>query len=144
MLTSAVVFAMLSGASAATWTICLKLGSGGITAALGAMVITGVALLVNATVLLVMRAQGQEIMVTRQGFWLLAAAGIAASGIDLFGLLAYERGLRVSASMIMSATSTALVLVVGFVAFQDPVTWPRLLAIAMVAGGIVLLQAQGS
>jgi drug/metabolite transporter (DMT)-like permease len=135
---------MLSGASAATWTICLKLGSGGITAALGAMVITAVALLVNATVLLVMRTQGQEIVVTRHGFWLLAAAGVAASGIDLFGLLAYERGLRVSSSLIMGATSTALILLVGFAAFREPVTLVRVLAIVLIVGGIVLLQSQGA
>jgi uncharacterized membrane protein len=142
--TPAIVFAMLSGASAASWTVCLKLGSGGISAPLGAMVITGVALLVNAAVLLVMRAQGQEIVVTRQGIWMLAAAGLSASGIDLFGLLAYERGLRVSSSLIMGATSTALVLLIGFMAFREPVTLARLLAIALIVGGIVLLQAQGA
>ena len=33
MLTSAVLFALLAGASAATWTICLKLGSTKVNAA---------------------------------------------------------------------------------------------------------------
>ena len=47
MLASAVLFALLAGASAATWSICLKLGSTKVNAALGAMVITGVAFLVN-------------------------------------------------------------------------------------------------
>jgi uncharacterized membrane protein len=142
--TPAVIFAVLSGASAASWTVCLKLGSGGISAPLGAMVITGVALLVNATVLLVMRAHGQEIVVSRQGIWMLAAAGLSASGIDLFGLLAYERGLRVSSSLIMGATSTALVLLIGFMVFREPVTPMRLLAIALIVAGIVLLQSQGA
>ena len=40
MPTSAILLALLSGVSAATWTICLKLGSAKINAALGAMVIT--------------------------------------------------------------------------------------------------------
>jgi multidrug transporter EmrE-like cation transporter len=68
--------------------------------------------------------------------------GIAAAGVDLFGLLAYERGLRVTSSFIIGGTSAALVLLVGFVALREPVTWARLLAIVLIAAGILLLQAQ--
>jgi uncharacterized membrane protein len=143
MLTSAVLFAVLAGASAATWTICLKLASTKIHAALGAMVITGGALLVNTIVLLVMRASGQEIVVQPRGLWLLALAGVAAAGVDIFGLLAYERGLRVTSSVIIGGTSTALVLLVGFVALQEPLTGIRLLAIVLIVAGILLLQTQG-
>lgn len=143
MLTSAVWFALFAGVSAATWTICLKLGSTRINAALGAMVITGVAFLVNSAVLLAMRAQGQEIVFKPGTLWLLVIAGIAASGVDIFGLVAYERGLRVTSSLIIGGTSTALVLLVGFLALQEPVTWMRLLAIGLIAAGIFLLQAQG-
>ena len=143
MPTSAFLFAILSGASAATWSVCLKLGSSRISALLGAMVITAVAFLVNATALLVLRAYGHPIVVERRGVWALAAAGVAAAGIDVFALLAYERGLRVSSSMIMGATSTALVLLVGFVVFHEPLTWARGLAIALIAGGVFLLHTQG-
>jgi drug/metabolite transporter (DMT)-like permease len=141
--TSAVLFALLAGTSAATWTICLKLGSTKINAALGAMMITGVAFLVNSVVLLVMRVNGHEIVLKREAFWLLAVAGIAAAGVDLFGLLAYERGLRVTSSFIIGGTSAALVLLVGFLALHEPVTWGRLLAIVLIATGILLLQTQG-
>lgn len=143
MLTAAVLFALLAGASAATWTICLKLGSTKVNAALGAMVITGVAFLVNAVALLVMRASGQEIVFKPNAFWLLALAGVAASGVDIFGLLAYERGLPVTSSVIIGGTSTALVLLVGFIALQEPLTGIRLLAIVLIVSGILLLQAQG-
>jgi uncharacterized membrane protein len=143
MLTSAVLFALLSGASAATWTVCLKLGSTKINAALGAMVITGVAFLVNFVAVLALRATGREILFRQEAFWLLTIAGIAASGVDIFGLLAYERGLRITSSLIISGTSAALVLVVGFLALQEPLTWVRLLGIVLIAAGILLLQAQG-
>ena len=113
MLTSAVLFALLAGASAATWTVCLKLGSTRINAALGAMVITGVAFLVNTVATLSMRAQGHELVLRREAVGLLAIAGIAASGVDIFALLAYERGLRVTSSLVIGGTSTALVLLVG-------------------------------
>jgi uncharacterized membrane protein len=143
VLTSAVLFAMLAGASAATWTLCLKLGSTKVTAALGAIVVTSAAFVMNAIVLLTMRARGHEIVINSQALWLMAAAGVAAAGVDIFSLLAYERGLRISSSLIVGGTSTALILVVGFVALQEPVTWARLLAIGLIAAGIVLLQTQG-
>jgi uncharacterized membrane protein len=140
--TSAITFALLSGVSAATWTICLKLGSTKINAALGAMVITAVAFLVNSVAMVTMRAQGREIVLKQDAFWLLAGAGIAAAGVDIFALLAYERGLRVTSSLIIGGTSTALVLLVGFVALQEPLTGVRALAIVLIAVGIFLLQAQ--
>ena len=143
MLTSAVVFALLSGVAAATWTICLKLGSTRINAALGAMVITGVALVVNSAAMLAMRARGHEISLKPDAFWILAVAGVAAAGVDIFALLAYERGLRITSSLIIGGTSTALVLLVGFVALQEPLTGTRALAIVLIAAGIFLLQAQG-
>ena len=143
MLSSAVLFAIFAGTSAATWSLCLKLGSTKVTAALGALVVTSGALLTNAIVLLVMRARGHEIIVSAHGLWLMAIAGLAAAGVDIFSLLAYERGLRLSSSLIVGGTSTALVLVIGFVALQEPVTWARLLALGLIASGIVLLQTQG-
>ena len=119
MLSSAVLFAMLAGASAATWTVCLKLGSTKVTAALGALVVTGGALVANALILLTMRARGHEIVGHPSAL------------------------LRLSSSLIVGGTSTALVLIIGFVALQEPVTWARLLAIGLIATGIVLLQTQG-
>ena len=139
----AVLFAVLAGVSAATWTICLKLASSKITPALGALVITTGALLVNAVVIVVTRASGQEIVFTREALWLMALAGLAAAGVDIFGLLAYDRGLKVTSSFFMGGTSTVLVLLAGFLAFQEPFTWMRLLAIGMIVGGSLLLQAQG-
>lgn len=139
----AVLFAILAGVSAATWTICLKLASTKITPALGALVISAGALLVNAVVILATRAGGQEIVFTREALWLIALAGLAAAGVDIFGLLAYERGLKVTSSFFIGGTSTVLVLLAGFVAFQEPFTWMRLLAIGMIVGGSLLLQAQG-
>lgn len=143
MPTSAVLFALLAGASAATWTICLKLGSTKINAALGAMVITAVAFLVNSAAMFTMRARGHEIVLKQDALWVLVVAGVAAAGVDIFALLAYERGLRVTSSLIIGGTSTALVLLVGFLALQEPFTAVRALAIVLIAAGIFLLQTHG-
>lgn len=144
MIGSAILFALLGGAAAATWTICLKLGSTQINAALGAMVITGVAFFVNSGVMLSMRAHGHEIVLRSEAVWLLVLAGIAAAGVDIFALLAYERGLRVTSSLILSGTSTALVLLVGFLFLREPITWIRLVAITLIVTGILLFQVEGS
>jgi drug/metabolite transporter (DMT)-like permease len=79
----------------------------------------------------------------QETFWLLAMAGIAAAGVDIFSLLAYERGLRVTSSFIIGGTATVLVLLVGFLALREPVTWIRLLAIVLITTGVLLFQAQG-
>jgi hypothetical protein len=42
-----------------------------------------------------------------------------------------------------SSTSIALVLLVGFLALQEPLTGARALAIVLIAAGIFLLQTQG-
>jgi uncharacterized membrane protein len=106
-MSSAILFALLAGASAATWTICLKLGASKINVALAAMVITGAAFVVNCIVMLAMRARGHEIALRGDVVWLLALAGIAAAGVDTFGLLAYGHGLRITSSLIIGGTSTA-------------------------------------
>lgn len=142
-MSSALLFAILGGVAAATWTICLKLGSTKISAALGAMIISGVALLANTAAFALMRANGHQVVFKREAFWLLIIAGIGASGVDIFALLAYERGLRVTSSLILSGTSTVLVLVVGFLALQEPFTWGRLAALALIVAGMLLYQAQG-
>jgi drug/metabolite transporter (DMT)-like permease len=141
--TSPILFAVIAGLSAAAYTICLKLGSSRISAVLGAVVITGVAFVVNSIALLAMRSAGHELVLTREGLWLLAAAGIAAAGVDVFGLLAYERGLRVTSSFLIGGTSTVVVLLVGFLVLHEPLTWGRLAAIAMIVGGTLLYQLQG-
>jgi len=90
-----------------------------------------------------MRARGHEIALRADAVWFLALAGIAAAGVDTFGLLAYEHGPRITSSLIIGGTSTALVLIVGFLLLGEPMTWLRALAIALVATGILLFQLEG-
>ena len=142
-MSQAVLFAVLAGVSAATWTVCLKLASTKITPALGALVITTGALAINSLVLLATRASGHEIVFTREALWLTALAGVAAAGVDIFALFAYDRGLKVTSSFFIGGTSTLLVVLSGFLLFQEPFTWMRLLAIGLIVGGSLLLQAQG-
>ena len=139
----AIVFAILAGLGAATWTICLKFASSRISAVVGAIVITSGALAVNLIVLAFMKVSGHEIVFTRASLGLLLVAGMAAASVDLFGLLAYQHGLRVTSSFVMGGTSTLAVLLAGFLLLHEPFTWGRVLAVALITAGILLYQVQG-
>lgn len=143
MIEPAFGFAVLGGASAATYTAFLKLGSGGIHPALGSLIITGTATVVNCLVLLVGAAYGQRIPVTPRAAGLMLVVGVAASAVDIFGLLSYQSGLKLSSSLISTGVYTSLVLLVGFGLLGEPVNAMRLLALGLIAGGILLLHAQG-
>jgi drug/metabolite transporter (DMT)-like permease len=127
----------------ATYSIFLRLASSGIHPALGAAVITGVALLVNGAVTASMWAAGAPIAVSAKSLVLLVVVGVAAACADLFTLSAYASGLRVTSSFVIGGTSTALVLLVGFGFMKEPFSWIKLLAIGLIAAGIFLLQREG-
>jgi drug/metabolite transporter (DMT)-like permease len=139
----ALAFAMLAGLSMATYTVFLRLASPEIHPVLGAAIITGVALVVNGSVALSMHAAGVSIAGSLKSVLLLVVVGAAAAGADLFTLSAYASGLRITSSFVIGGSATALVLLVGFLVLREPFTWTKLLAIALIAGGIFLLQREG-
>jgi drug/metabolite transporter (DMT)-like permease len=104
------------------------------------MVVTGGAFLVNLALLLVMRARGAEVAVTSQSVPWLLIAGLAAAGVDLFGLLAYARGLEVTASFIVGGVHTGVILVVGVLILGEAFSWTKLVAILLIVLGTLLLQ----
>ena len=82
-------------------------------------------------------------MITTKGVSLMMLAGIAAASTTVFGLLAYARGFKLSSSPLITATQMSVVLLVGFVFLKEPFTIGRLLALILIALGIVVLQRQG-
>jgi drug/metabolite transporter (DMT)-like permease len=140
---STLAFALLAGAAMAVYSIFMKLGSSGIHPAFGAAVITGVAFLVNASVVVFVWTAGTPIPVSATSVGLLVVVGVAAASADLFTLSAYGRGLPVTSSFIIGGSSVALVLLVGFLLLKEPFSWTKLLAVGLIAAGVFLLQRQG-
>lgn len=140
---AALIFGILTGVSIAAYTIFQKLGSTNINPALGAMIVSTVAFLVNFFVLFGMRLKQQAILFTTKGLWLLILVGIAAAGIDLFGLIAYSKGLKITSSFIIGGVQTAIILLFGFLALKEPFSLGRLVAIGLIIAGILLLQRYG-
>ena len=127
----------------AVYSIFLRLASPSIHPALGAAVINGSAFLVNIVVLLAVRSAGSGLHVSARGVVLVMVVGAAAAFADLLTLSAYARGLKVTSSFLIGGTSALLVLLVGFLVLREPFTWTKLLAVALIIGGIFLLQREG-
>ena len=136
----AFAYAVLAGVSMATYIVAARLGSSGTHPALGTAIITGVAFLINVVLTLSIRATGVPIGFSMKSASSLVLVGVATASVNLFTLLAYAGGLRVTSSFVIGATSTLLVLLVGFFFLKEPFTWRKLFAIALIAAGTWVLQ----
>jgi uncharacterized membrane protein len=137
-------FALLAGFSMAIYSIFLKLASPGIHPAVGATIITGVAFLANLGLTIALKASGAPVGSTKQSsLYFVIVVGLAAACADFFTLSAYSSGLKVTSTFVIGGTSTALVLLVGFMVLREPFTWMKLFAIGLIAAGIFLLQREG-
>jgi len=129
---------MLGAITPCSAVVCLS-----INPALGALIISGVALPFTAVVFAILRVWHPGTMSTTKGLSLMILAGIAAASTTVFGLLAYARGFKLSSSPVITATQMSVVLLVGFVFLKEPFSIGRLLALILIALGILVLQRQG-
>jgi drug/metabolite transporter (DMT)-like permease len=136
----AFAYALGAGVSMATYIIGARLGSSGTHPALGTAIITGIAFLLNVLLTLSIRVTGAPIAFSMESAYSLVVVGIATACVNLFTLLAYAHGLRVTSSFVIGGTSTVLVLLIGFVFLREPFTWRKLFAVALIAAGTFLLQ----
>ena len=140
MNTLAFAYALGAGVSMAAYIIGLRLGSSGTHPALGTAIVTGIAFLINAVVTLCVRATGAPVTFSMTSGYCLLVVGVATACVNLFTLLAYANGLRVTSSFVIGGTSTILVLLIGFLLLKETFTWRKLLAVALIATGTFLLQ----
>ena len=136
----AFAYAVGAGVSMATYIIGARLGSSGTHPALGTAIITGIAFLLNVALTLSVRATGAPIAFSMKSAYSLVVVGIATACVNLFTLFAYAHGLRVTSSFVIGGTSTVLVLLIGFTFLNEPFTWRKLFAVALIAAGTFLLQ----
>ena len=139
----ALVFALIAGVSMAVYTVFMRLAASAVHPALGALVVTGVAFLVNLVIVLALRAKGVTLTAAPASVALLAIVGASAASADFFTLSAYAGGLKVTSSFVIAGTTTAIVLLVGFLVLREPFSWTKVVAIALITGGIFLLHREG-
>ena len=136
----AFVYALGAGVSLATYIVGARLGSSGTHPALGTTIVTGIAFLLNLALTLSLRITGAPIVFSMTSVYSLVVVGVATACVNLFTLLAYASGLRVTSSFVIGGTSTVLVLLVGFMFLREPFTWRKLFAVALIGAGTFLLQ----
>ena len=137
------LFAFAAGTMSASYAILLRLSAGSINPAVGALIISGAALPFTAIVFAILRLWHPGTTITIKGLSLMVLAGIAAASTTIFGLLAYARGFKLSSSPLITATQMSVVMLVGFILLKEPFTIGRLLALILIALGILVLQRQG-
>src|SRR5262249_39818803 len=96
--------------------------------------------LINVGVTLSIRVTGAPVAFSTESAAFLIVVGVATACVNLFTLLAYASGLRVTSSFVIGGTSTILVLLVGFIVLREPFTWRKLFAIVLIAAGTFILQ----
>ena len=143
MYNSTLLYALLPGLSLTTMAVGFKLAAPGIQPALGTAIVTGIAFVVNMAVVLWARTMGTPMAVSKSSVYLLVGVGVATACVNLFTMLAYASGLKVTSSVVIGGTSTALIMLVGFLLLGEPFSWPRLVAIGLIASGVFVLQRAG-
>ena len=141
---SGFAYAVLAGVSMATYIVAARLGSSGTHPALGTAIVTGIAFLINVVLTLSIKATGASVGFSMASAYALVVVGVATACVNLFTLLAYASGLRVTSSFVIGGTSTLLVLLVGFLFLKEPFTWRKLFAIGLIAAGTFILQRADS
>jgi uncharacterized membrane protein len=136
----AFAYALGAGVSMATYIIGARLGSSGTHPVLGTAIVTGIAFLLNVLLTLSIRATGAPLPFSMKSAYSLVVVGVATACVNLFTLLAYASGLRVTSSFVIGGTSTVLVLLIGFTFLEEPFTWRKLFAVALIAAGTFMLQ----
>ena len=139
----AFAYALGAGVSMATYIIGARLGSSGTHPVLGTAIITGIACVTNVAIVLLIKASGTPIPFSTTGLRFLIVVGLATASVNLFTLLAYASGLRVTSSFVIGGISTVLVLLAGFLVLKEPFSWAKLFAIGLILVGTILLQRVG-
>ncbi len=137
------VYALLAACSLAAMTIGFKLASSGIHPALGTAIVTGTAFSVNLLVAVLFRMAGGAMAYSISSVLVLLLVGVATASVNLFTLLAYTGGLKVTSSVMIGGVSTVLIMLIGFLVLKEPFSWTRLVAIGLIVVGVFILQRAG-
>src|ERR1700745_1113049 len=113
MASTPILLALAAGVMSGSYALCLRLAAGSINPALGALIVAATALLFSFCVFIFPR--GVASAASLRGASLMIIAGVAAAGTNIFLMLAYARGFKLSSSPVATATQMSLVLLVGVV-----------------------------
>jgi len=133
-----IIFAILAAASFGLWTVFHKLASPYINQIFGAILVSFTAVIFGGIIFL-LNMKGTQLYSDPKGIFFIILAGIAAFFIDFLALQAYSKGLSLTiGGPIIIGGSMAVAVIIGFL-LGEPITAFKILGIALiVVGGVVL------
>ena len=133
-----IIFAIFAAASFGLWTVFHKLASPYINQIFGAILVSFTAVIFGGIIFL-LNMKGTQLYSDPKGIFFIILAGIAAFFIDFLALQAYSKGLSLTiGGPIIIGGSMAVAVIIGFL-LGEPITALKILGIALiVAGGVVL------
>lgn len=122
--------------------IFTRLAADGIGDGIGSLVVETSAALTILVYLAILWTSGRwDQKITAEGLAWSLLTGVCVGGGTVVFFLMFQRGGPLSAVPGILAGGAALMAIASFVLFQEPVTWQRLLGIAMAIGGLLLLRS---
>jgi bacterial/archaeal transporter family protein len=135
---SPVLFAVAAAVAFGFWTVFHKLASSYIDQVFGAIVVSFVAVLAGAIVLLP-RLKETHLVSNPKGIYFLILAGLCAFAIDYFVLKAYSGGLPITVGgPIVIGGSIAVAVFIGFF-LGDSITFVKILGLVLLIAGASIL-----
>ena len=133
-----IIFAILTAISFGMWTVFHKLASPYINQLFGAILVSFTAVIFGGIVFL-FNMKGIQLFSNPKGIFFIILAGVAAFFIDFLALQAYSKGLSLTiGGPIIIGGSMAVAVAIGFL-LGEPITIMKVLGIALIViGGVVL------
>lgn len=122
------------------YNVFIKLSAAHIEAVLGAVVLQFVAAFFGLALLLYMRSSGTVIYSSGKGLLLATMAGLAIGLVEIMTFYIFSRGMPVAVGNPLIIGGSLLVTTsIGYVLLHEHLSLTQLLAIGLIAAGVVLL-----
>jgi transporter family protein len=133
-----IFFAIFAAFAFGFWTVFHKLASTYIDQVLGAIIVSLSAVILGLAVL-IPKLKSTNLVSDPKGIYFLIAAGVAAFLIDYFALTAYSKGLPINiGGPIIIGGGVAVAAAIGFI-LGDPITLTKLIGLALLLSGAIVL-----
>ncbi|GAB3293563.1 EamA family transporter [Hymenobacter tenuis] len=134
------LLALLTALCLAGYNFFIKLASGHISAAAGAVILQLVAAALGGIWLLWLRLKGQPLDISSTGVGLAALAGLGVGLAEILTFVVFGRGVPSSVGTpVIVGGSVLLTAVLGLVVLREALSWSQALGLVSIVVGIALL-----
>ncbi|GAB3223231.1 hypothetical protein GCM10027346_02040 [Hymenobacter seoulensis] len=134
------LLALLTALCLAGYNFFIKLASGHISAAAGAVILQLVAAALGGVWLLWLRLKGQPLDISSTGVGLAALAGLGVGLAEILTFVVFGRGVPSSVGTpVIVGGSVLLTAVLGLVVLREALSWSQALGLVSIVVGIALL-----